>query len=345
MEEHELNRAQLIEKVIKGAGHLVILGAGASRALSDKYDGDKNGVTLPTMNELVEKVGLKELIAEAGYEGDISNFEAVYSQIATTASKELLEKINGKMADYFSQIEIPDEVTNYDLMLAGLRGRDFVVTFNWDPLLHQAHRRLVASGVSSSDLPHVLYLHGNVEIGYCEKDRRMGRPGMPCPTCGIPYIPTPLLYPVAEKDYDSNPFIKAQWDMVKEYMDYARVVTVYGYSSPVSDVAAISLLQEGWGRNVDREFEQFELIIRPGSNEETARDSWDSFIHTHHYRVTTDFGDSYICRTPRRTVEAWWSQNIDAKFIEENPYPDFKTLAELVEWVRPLIDAEKKPKP
>jgi len=340
IKEHELSRDDLTKTVMKGGGHLVILGAGASRALSDKHNGDKNGIELPLMNELVSKVGLEDLILEAGFKGKTDDFEAVYTKIAVSASKDLLDRLNNKIAEYFKNIEIPDDVTNYDLLLVGLRGRDVVASFNWDPLLHQAHRRLVAHGIDPADLPHVLYLHGNVAIGYCDDDRTMGRPHGPCFKCGKRYKPTPLLYPVAKKNYESNNFIKAQWDVVKEYMHYARIVTVYGYGAPASDVAAMSLLQEGWGKNTDRQFEQFELIIRPGADEQEARDSWDAFIHTHHYGVWTDFSDSYIALTPRRTVETWFAQYIDAKFVDANPYPKFDNVDALIDWIRPLIKAE-----
>jgi len=55
--------------------HIVILGAGASRACCDT--GDRNGRTLPLMNDLIDCVGIGEIIRESGYD-PATNFEAIY---------------------------------------------------------------------------------------------------------------------------------------------------------------------------------------------------------------------------------------------------------------------------
>jgi hypothetical protein len=45
---------------------------------------------------------------------------------------------------------------------------------------------------------------------------------------------------------------------------------------------------------------------------------------------------------PRRTGEAYLSQYLDAQFIDNNPVPqDIGSLAELVRWFHPLLDAER----
>ncbi len=335
----ELSRQELIKTVIPGGGHLVILGAGASHALASTNNGDKNGKPLPVMNDLINVAGVDGMIKELGYAGVVNNFEAVYSELALDHTPDELKPLNDKIADYFGDIEIPDGLTNYDYLLAGLRPRDLIATFNWDPLLVQAYQRLQDRGLAGK-LPRVVFLHGNVAIGYCSKDGVASTLESHCPKCFGSLTRTPLLYPVAEKNYEDNEFIKGQWDAVRSYMKIARVVTVYGYSAPVTDVAAIALLQDGWGKNTDRQFEQFELIVRPGADEQEARKAWSTFIHTHHYHVVDDIMKSYIAKVPRRGVELWHEQNLEAKFVEDNPFPNLATLDELREWVQPLIDAE-----
>ena len=56
-----------------GGPHVVLLGAGASRAVCP--DGDKHGRRLPLMNDLVEAVGLQSLIDERGLAGKGMDFE------------------------------------------------------------------------------------------------------------------------------------------------------------------------------------------------------------------------------------------------------------------------------
>ena len=82
------------------------------------------------------------------------------------------------------------------------------MTFNWDPLLAMAMARNVQSGLA---MPQEVYPHGNVRIGYCERDKKYDSAGRRCTTCGEPYENTPRLYPIRQKDYDKEPFIRAQW--------------------------------------------------------------------------------------------------------------------------------------
>ena len=338
-EDYELTKKQLIENVIPGAGHLVILGAGASRSISEKNAGDRNGKKIPVMEEIVEELGLAKIFREAGYRGDLKNFEGAYSDICNRSMSREINKINFILADYFSQLKIPEDLTYYDYLLGGLRPRDLIATFNWDPLLSQAYSRLIKVGLGKW-LPKILHLHGNVSIGYCKKDKTAGPLYSVCRICRKTYTPTPLLYPVKEKNYQDNEFIKAQWTTISQYMKFARVVTIYGYSAPKTDIEAKNLLLTGWGSWEKRQFEQFEIIIKPGGDEQDARVAWDDFIHTHHYRIRHDFMDSYIAQTPRRTIESWWAQNFEAKFVENNSYPKLTSVSDLAEWLQPLIKAE-----
>lgn len=121
-------------------------------------------------------------------------------------------------------------------------------------------------------------------------------------------------------------------------------ITVFGYSAPVSDVAAISLMDEAWGGVEKRNMEQFEIVdVRP---EDEVIKSWDKFVHSHHYDYHNDFLQSSIAQHPRRTSESYfnWAYCITPELAFHNPMPvptNFKTIQEMWDWFQPLIDAEE----
>jgi len=91
------------------------------------------------------------------------------------------------------------------------------------------------------DLPYIAFLHGNVAIGYDAESKRSGPAGMFSKKTYNEFVPTRLLYPVSRKDYNSDPYIKSQWDMAEDFLaskDVARF-TVFGYGAPQSDIEAI----------------------------------------------------------------------------------------------------------
>jgi hypothetical protein len=86
-----------IKTRINHSPHVVILGAGASRACCPS--GDKNGRQLPLMADFVAKVGIGEIIKEAGY--DVSaNFEHVCSQIHSAGKQDTIQKLDSAIRQY-----------------------------------------------------------------------------------------------------------------------------------------------------------------------------------------------------------------------------------------------------
>lgn len=192
--------------------HVVILGAGASCAAFP--NGDKNGVRLPLMDDFVNVLDLNDLLSTAGIDFETINFEKIYDQLhQNEANREIREELEKIIHNYFSRLEIIDEPTIYDHLLLSLQGKDVVATFNWDPLLLQAYSR----NTQRFKLPRLLFLHGNVGVGYCEIDRTSGINGNRCSKCGCVFTPTKLLYPVAEKNYHMNGFISSQWEELGQY--------------------------------------------------------------------------------------------------------------------------------
>ncbi len=106
--------------------HVVILGAGASVAACPR--GDRWGRRLPVMSNLVDVVGLNELLGQFGSE---KNLETIYSKLAADPSAaELRASLEVRIAEYFDALELPREVTVYDELILSLRRKDLIATFN-----------------------------------------------------------------------------------------------------------------------------------------------------------------------------------------------------------------------
>ena len=115
--------------------------------------------------------------------------------------------------------------------------------------------------------------------------------------------------------------------------------TIFGYSAPDSDVEAIELMKNAWGKWEDRNLEQVELIDI--KDETTLRNTWGDFIHTHHFDYFNDFFQSSLSLFPRRTCEAQWNSAMEVRFLKQNPVPRDLAVQELLDWYSPLFEAEK----
>ena len=142
------------------------------------------------------------------------------------------------------------------------------------------------------------------------------------------------------KDYSSDPAIRKAWEVTREGLKNALVVTVFGYSAPASDKDALSIMSEAWGKPAKRQFELFEMIdIKP---REEVRASWTAFTFSGHYRICATFSESFLAIHPRRSIEAFLNQYIHARFLEGNRVIEATTLDELHEWFRPLVEVEQR---
>ena len=197
------------------APHVVILGAGASIAACP--DGDAQGRRLPSMADLIEVLDLGGLISSAGHD-PATGFESLYSRLhAADSQSPLVKEIERRVEGYFSQLALPGHPTIYDLLLLSLRHKDAVFTFNWDPFLADAYERLAYRLLPVSNLPGIFHLHGNVRITFCEHCRSVMLKTDVCQTCGATSVPTPLLFPVEEKDY-TDPYFTTQWDQARDFI-------------------------------------------------------------------------------------------------------------------------------
>lgn len=193
----------------------------------------------------------------------------------------------------------------------------------------------------TNNLPKLVFLHGNVSIGSCEKSKTFGPNGYKSIKSGENFKPTKLLYPVANKNYNSDSFIKSQWNLLSKFLEKPARVTIFGYSAPISDVEAISIMKKAWGDpKVDQVLAQFEIIDI--QSESKLIKSWKNFIFSHHYEISNDFFKSSIVRFPRRTGEVYFATYLEAKFYEENYPPKFQTMEEIWNWYKPFIEKENQ---
>jgi hypothetical protein len=336
MTNHDYSAEDEIADVRMERSHVVILGAGAS--LQASPHGDRNGRALPLVNNFIKVVGLESLLtAHKVHFAENENFEDLYSRIRFDPGlSACVEDVEQAVQSYFSELELPETPTIYDHLVLSLRSKDVIATFNWDPFLFAAAQR----NHHVPGLPHILYLHGAVNISYCKDCNTKGYVLSMCQKCDGPRIPTRLLYPVSQKNYIDDEFVKLEWDALrKKYLKNAYVLTIVGYGAPKSDVEAVSLLSEGWGELHSRSLEQIEIIDM--KSEDDLREIWRDFIHTHHYSTIKDFYDSWIAQHPRRTCEAMWAQLMEIKYFDGRPFPREDNLGALQKLYRPLIEAER----
>lgn len=325
------------------APHTVILGAGASIAMT-RLNKEITGKELPSMDNLVDIVGLTDLLNSNSIEHVGKNFEVLFSELKENLEhNELTDEIEQIIYDYFATMDISYDVTIYDYLILSLNKNDVIATFNWDPFLSQAYARCSRL---THQLPRIIHLHGNVGIGVCYKDSVMGYThsvvgydNAVCGTCNEPFEPTPLLYPVSKKDYALNPVIEDEWKCLREFIEHSYYVTVFGYSAPISDAEAKKLMLDVWKVNGSRELAQVEIIDIKPSDE--LYKTWKDFIVREHYSTNDDIFNSYLFRFPRRSCGAFFSMVGMLDIKPENPFPKFRTLDELYQWVKPLIAEEE----
>jgi hypothetical protein len=314
--------------------HVVILGAGASRAAFP--EGDANKKRLPLMVDLPECLDLRAAINSAGF-SSTADFESVYDEIATSGRcSSLKSEIETRVRSYFESLVLADEPTLYDYLLLSLRKQDLIATFNWDPFLVRAFNR----NRGAADLPQLAFLHGNVEIGVCIKDRVKGFRGESCQKCGEVFRPTTLLYPVRNKDYNSDAFIANEWAVLEKLLKEAYLVTIFGYSAPTTDAAAVELMSQAWAQNPTFEFGQVNIVdIKP---KEELEKTWERFFCRSHYGIHERLSTTWMLRHPRRSGEALAMATLQNDPWRDNPFPEFKELSQLHAWIAPLVVEENK---
>lgn len=326
------------EELMKKRPHIVILGAGASCAAIP--NGDRNGKKISTMNGFIESLGLTKLLSKIKIFTNTHNLEDIFMELDTRSEQEVdcanikneLERI---IFNYMAEYEIPDEPTVYDFLVLSLTDKDLIATFNWDPLLVQAYCRAMEY---TTNLPFLVFLHGNVAIGYCEQDNVIGRIGLRC-KCGKLLKPIKLLYPIKKKNYNDDIAISKSWKELEQNLKRAYMVTIFGYSAPKSDVEAINAMKQAWGNAEKRSLEEIEFVdIR---TEDEVIGPWRDFIHTHHYSYHKDFFSTALGRYPRRSCEAIFDMLMGCRFLDgDKGFKTNMTFQDINSKIMPLVKEE-----
>lgn len=317
--------------------HTVILGAGATIATIP--NGDKNGNKSSVMNGLIDRLNLNDVLRNVKLSTPSTNLEDIYSELYSKPEyKNVVKELEKRIYTYFASLELPDYPTIYDMLVLSLTDKDAIATFNWDPLLIQAYIRCCRL---TTNLPHIFCLHGNVAVGYCKEHNEFGALNAVCPKCYNFFPPTKLLYPVEEKDYNGDKYIKNCWEATEQCIEESYMLTIFGYSAPSSDKEAVSLLKKAWGNLNDRQLEEVSVIDI--ISEDEMLNKWIDFIYSHHYKYTSSFFDSYLGMFPRRTCET-----IFATFNMCLPADNRRGFKEKMSWddveklIQPLINEETK---
>ena len=335
--ELSLEQIQKYEHYMKSRPHVVILGAGASCAAIPH--GDKNGRQISAMKGFIDRLGLRAVLNRIEISTRSDNLEDIYMELDRRSYNEpecdaVKHELDSVIRNYMGEYQLPDEPNIYDFIVLSLTSKDLIATFNWDPFLVQAMQR-AGRYENGECLPHVAFLHGNVSVGFCEQDMQLGNIGAVCHN-GHQLMPMPLLYPVENKDYSSDPAIAACWREFNNVLGRAYMVTIFGYSAPVSDAAALEAMQKAWGNPKQREYEQFEIINR-GEREEVLR-SWENFIFPGHCEYYTSFFDTSLAKFPRRTCEVTYDMTMKCRWTRDDiGFKEGMTRGEIEQLIRPLV--------
>jgi len=327
-------KSELINKPENRGRHVVILGAGASRQAF--RNGDADGKKLPTMDDFVDILGLGPVLERGWVKCSGRNFESVYSELyEKDPESTVLREIEEIVYSYFNSLRLLERPTLYDHLLISLRPKDIIATFNWDPFLFDAWDR----NRYRIPLPQIAHLHGNVRIGYCSEHRVQGENGRYCPECDKELTPSRLLYPVTIKNYSDDIFIEKEWTVLKLCFLKASTFTIFGYSAPSTDREAVDIMKSAWDKN-SRLIERTEVIDI--KEKDVLWKQWDPFIIRTYFDCTKDFYQSRIANYPRRTCEALLDQTFYGLWVEANPLPVNADFDELISWIKPLVEAERK---
>ena len=321
--------------------HLFILGAGATKATIPK--GDKYGRQSPVMENFLDEIGLQGLLENITLNTKSHNIETIYSELIDRPEYSgTIAKIEKSIISHYRQMQIPDEPTLYDYLILSLRNKDCIATFNWDPLLIQAYNRV---NKITKDLPEMLFLHSCVEVGLCEECKRYAPlSNKYCPNCGNKYIMPKLMYPVSNKNYSQNIFIKDQWQKFDDYIQRAGIITIWGYSAPSSDIDAKERMLKAFSRTF-RKLDQIEIIDI--ADECILVDKWKPFIEetNFHLGIYQNLFDSIIAEFPRRSVDGYTKRNIDGWWGESRlRLKECISFKELESLFAPLIKEERSKK-
>ena len=315
--------------------HVVILGAGASKAACPN---DKNGKEVPLLKDIHKVLGLTDVLKQNGYT-DLDNFESLYSQICTREDqKDLKKEIEDKVFEYFSYLELPDEINLYDYILLSLTSKDVIISFNWDPFLLQSYIRNRKVG----NLPQLIFPHGNVAVGLCYNCLTKGYVKEHCFNCGNSFEKMPLLFPVKKKNYYDGSIIENEWNEAKIALSNACGLTIFGYGVPETDNEALELIKTSFEESQIKEIAPL-TIINLDNEKQNQIDKWSSIISMRVFQYCSHFNESILWKWPRVSLETLFDAILQQQPRDsKKSYKIFNSLSELQLFVKSITEFETK---
>ncbi len=325
-------------EILNNRSHLFILGAGATMATIP--NGDKNGLKSSVMANFLHNIGEENLLSGIPLKTKSNNIEEIYTELTDSDRyNETVVKIEDTIWHYFAKFQLPDNPTLYDFLILSLRSKDCIATFNWDPLLLQAYERDLKI---TSDLPKLLFLHGNVGIGLCYNCRVLAPlQDKFCDECGKPLEKAKLMYPVPKKDYDNDLFIRHNKELLLHYLKTAGILTIWGYGAPISDSIAKGFMIKAFDEGSHR-LDLIEIIDIKEGNELLG--TWAPFIKTtnHHIKIFRNLLKSLVGEFPRRSIEGYVNRDIKGSWLSRRPIlKEGMTFEELSKALEPILKQER----
>lgn len=315
--------------------HVVIVGAGASIAACRV---DKNGMEVPLLKNIHNILGMTDELKKYHFsDEEMQDFELLYSNIYGKAEYASLQMyLENGVREYFKKLTIPDELTLYDYLILSLTEKDAIISFNWDPFLMQAYRRNLSVG----NLPMLIFPHGNVGMGICEKCHTMGYADTLCTECYEEYTDMPLLFPIGKKDYQSHDIIRYQWKMAKEYLAKAAGITVYGYGVPETDKEAYELMRKAYSESNIRDIAPF-TIINLLSEKQIQIDKWKEVLDDKMVIFAERFEDTILWNNPRVSLEHLFDAILQQHPREkEKSFEHYGDISELHRFIQTISEFE-----
>ena len=110
---------EVAETALRPWPHVVILGAGASRAATPHAEA--SGRVLPLTEELPDELALDDLLDSELMSEARADFEGFFSRLYREGDQHLLSKIESRTFDYFDSVALRESVTLYDRLILSLR--------------------------------------------------------------------------------------------------------------------------------------------------------------------------------------------------------------------------------
>ncbi len=97
--DHEVSVKEEIDSIFMEKPHVLLFGAGASKAALPS--GDKNGKSVPILRELTTELNIFKYFPDDLVELSKTDFESAYSQLFNRGKSKSLDEVDNIVSNYF----------------------------------------------------------------------------------------------------------------------------------------------------------------------------------------------------------------------------------------------------